>query len=164
MARLPSPTDEFYEEDRADSQLISGLRKRDRNQIAAAIIAGAPFGHFAREQLAQHFREDAETLWALKFQKRGGRGRPPSDAHRQRQSRIWQEIGATAPLVKDEELHIILAPGQFDGFIEQVRENLAKRYGMKVTPSEVKKLWVQYADDNFIKRNKGEAAKSGGST
>jgi hypothetical protein len=154
MVRLPSPDDEFYEEDKADNRLIWGLRKRDRNEIAAAIMAGAPFGHTARELLAWHFYEDSETLWALKFQKRGGRGRPPSEAHEQRRRRIWQEIDATAPLVKDEDCHIVLAAGQFDGFIEQVRENLAKKYGMKVTDSEVKKLWVKYADDNFIKRSK----------
>ncbi|MFO1124007.1 MAG: hypothetical protein U1E25_01090 [Methylocystis sp.] len=163
MPRLPSPDDEFYNEDAADSRLIWGIRKRDSNQIAAAIMAGAPFGHTAKELLAWHFDEDAETPWTLKFQKRG-RGRPPSEAHRQRQGRIWQEIDATAPLVKDEDLHIVLAPGQFEGFIEQVRENLAKKHGMEVTASEVKKLWVEYADDNSIKRSKGGEAKGGGST
>ena len=164
VVRLPSPDDEFYEEDRADSRLIWGIRKRDRNQIAAAIMAGAPFGHTARELLAWHFDEDRETLWTLKFQKRGGRGRPPNEAHRKRQGLIWREIDASAPLVKDENLYIVLAPGQFDGFIQQVRENLPRKYGMNVSASEVKKLWVKYADDNFIKRSKGEEAKGGGST
>jgi hypothetical protein len=146
MVRLPSPFDDDFKEDEADSALVKALQERDADAIARALYAGAPFSHHVRCFLGSHFEAKGETAWKLDFKKRR-RGRPESEDHRARENLIWREIEETAPMVKDEECYLVLADGRFDSFVAGVIDNLSKKHGIKVARSEVTKVWAKYAEE-----------------
>jgi hypothetical protein len=159
MVKFPSLDDESFKEAEADARLIRALEMRDLAAISAAIIAGAPHGDTAKLVLSRYFDPEEETTWVLRFRKRGGKGRPPSEQHRERQTRIYREIDVCVVLEKDGNCEMVLRPGAFEGFIQQVRDNLSAKYDMRVTASEVKAIWTRYADDTMIKHPASKATK-----